>query len=157
MSTFREYHFLAQRIEELCISPRAFNALKRNKINTIGEVCQRRATELMQLRGFDRMRLNDLHYALGQCGLEFVPEEDLDSQNQVRRLLTSSRARLMSVQDLGLSAKTYDEVMLNAQTKIETVRDILDWYSKRSVRENFPSECAGELIEKLKQFDFYLR
>lgn len=61
-------------IEELDLSVRAFNCLKANEIQTVGQLLQRREEELLALRNFGRKSLDEIKEKLVEKGF-IKPEE----------------------------------------------------------------------------------
>jgi len=61
-------------IEELDLSVRAFNCLKANEIQTVGQLLQKKEEELLALRNFGRKSLDDIKEKLVEKGF-IKPEE----------------------------------------------------------------------------------
>src|SRR5438105_716954 len=61
-------------IEELDLSVRAFNCLKANEIQTVGQLLQKREEELLALRNFGRKSLDEIKEELVEKGF-IKPEE----------------------------------------------------------------------------------
>jgi len=61
-------------IEELDLSVRAFNCLKANEIQTVGQLLQKREEELLALRNFGRKSLDEIEEKLVEKGF-IKPEE----------------------------------------------------------------------------------
>jgi DNA-directed RNA polymerase subunit alpha len=61
-------------IEELDLSVRAFNCLKANEIQTVGQLLQKREEELLALRNFGRKSLDEIKEKLVEKGF-IKPEE----------------------------------------------------------------------------------
>ena len=61
-------------IEELDLSVRAFNCLKANEIQTVGQLLQKREEELLSLRNFGRKSLDEIKEKLVEKGF-IKPEE----------------------------------------------------------------------------------
>jgi DNA-directed RNA polymerase subunit alpha len=62
-------------IEELDLSVRAFNCLKANEIQTVGQLLQKREEELLALRNFGRKSLDEIKEKLVEKG--FIKPEDM--------------------------------------------------------------------------------
>jgi DNA-directed RNA polymerase, alpha subunit/40 kD subunit len=61
-------------IEELDLSVRAFNCLKANEIQTVGQLLQKREEELLSLRNFGRKSLDEIKEKLVEKNF-IKPEE----------------------------------------------------------------------------------
>ena len=64
-------------IEELDLSVRAFNCLKANEIQTVGQLLQKREEELLALRNFGRKSLDEIKEKLVEKGI--VPPEQMET------------------------------------------------------------------------------
>ena len=64
-------------IEELDLSVRAFNCLKANEIQTVGQLLQKKEEELLALRNFGRKSLDEIKEKLVEKG--FVQPEDMET------------------------------------------------------------------------------
>jgi DNA-directed RNA polymerase subunit alpha len=67
---------LEMTIEELDLSVRAFNCLKRAGINTVEELVQRDEDEMMKVRNLGRKSLEEVQQKLAQLGLSLRTNED---------------------------------------------------------------------------------
>ncbi len=67
---------LEMTIEELDLSVRSYNCLKRAGINTVEDLTQRREEEMMKVRNLGRKSLDEVCNKLQNLGLSFAPEED---------------------------------------------------------------------------------
>lgn len=67
---------LAMTIEELDLSVRAYNCLKRAGINTIGELVQRNQEDMMKVRNLGRKSLEEVEQKLDGLGLGLRPNEE---------------------------------------------------------------------------------
>ena len=61
---------LEKKIEELDLSQRSYNCLKRAGINTVGELAQKTAEEMMRVRNLGRKSLKELIQKLHEIGLD---------------------------------------------------------------------------------------
>jgi DNA-directed RNA polymerase alpha subunit len=75
-------------IEDLKLSARTSNCLRRGNINTVGEVLERSDTELLALRNFGERSLKELKEHLAQIGA-VQNSDDADDTNTTRTILTS--------------------------------------------------------------------
>ena len=63
-------------IEELDLSVRAYNCLKRAGINTIGELVQRNQEDMMKVRNLGRKSLEEVVQKLAGLGLSLRPSDE---------------------------------------------------------------------------------
>lgn len=63
-------------IEELELSMRAFNCLKRAGINTVGELIQKTEQEISKVRNMGKKSLEEVKNKLAELGLAFRPEDE---------------------------------------------------------------------------------
>jgi len=63
-------------IEELELSMRSFNCLKRAGINTVGELVQKTEEEISKVRNMGKKSLEEVKTKLAELGLAFRPEEE---------------------------------------------------------------------------------
>ncbi|MGI6752141.1 MAG: DNA-directed RNA polymerase subunit alpha [Anaerovoracaceae bacterium] len=67
---------LEMTIEELELSVRSFNCLKRASINTVEELTQRTEEDMMKVRNLGKKSLDEVKNKLEELGLELRPSED---------------------------------------------------------------------------------
>jgi DNA-directed RNA polymerase subunit alpha len=67
---------LERSIEDLELSVRSFNCLKRAGINTIGELVSRTAEDMMRVRNLGRKSLEEVEEKLASLGLSLKPSEE---------------------------------------------------------------------------------
>ncbi len=65
---------LATTIEELNLSVRSYNCLKREGINTVGDLVQRSEQELMDIRNFGQKSIDEVKAKLEELGLDLREE-----------------------------------------------------------------------------------
>lgn len=63
-------------IEELELSMRSFNCLKRAGINSVGELIQKTEEEISKVRNMGKKSLEEVRNKLAEMGLAFRPEEE---------------------------------------------------------------------------------
>jgi len=63
-------------IEELDLSVRSFNCLKRAGINTVGELCSRTDDEMIKVRNLGKKSLEEVKQKLASLGLALKPSEE---------------------------------------------------------------------------------
>ena len=69
---------LEKKIEELDLSVRSYNCLKRAGINTVGELTQKTSEEMMRVRNLGRKSLKEVIQKLHEIGLELRHSFDSD-------------------------------------------------------------------------------
>lgn len=67
---------LVMSIEELDLSVRSYNCLKRAGINTVHELIQKTESEMMKVRNLGKKSLEEIHEKLDEFDLSFKKEED---------------------------------------------------------------------------------
>ena len=67
---------LGRTIEELDLSVRAYNCLKRAGINTVAELVQRNQEDMMKVRNLGKKSLEEVEQKLQALGLSLRPSED---------------------------------------------------------------------------------
>ncbi|MBQ2063639.1 MAG: DNA-directed RNA polymerase subunit alpha, partial [Firmicutes bacterium] len=63
-------------IEELELSVRSFNCLKRASINTVEELTQRTEEDMMKVRNLGKKSLDEVKQKLAELGLSLMPSEE---------------------------------------------------------------------------------
>lgn len=71
-----------KKIEELDLSVRSYNCLKRAGINTIGELAQKTEEEMMRVRNLGRKSLKEVMQKLRENGFELKHSYDLDDEDK---------------------------------------------------------------------------
>ena len=67
---------LEMNIDELELSVRSYNCLKRAGINTVGELCNRTSEDMMKVRNLGRKSLEEVIAKLKELNLSFNLSED---------------------------------------------------------------------------------
>ena len=67
---------LEMTIEELDLSVRAYNCLKRAGINTVAELVQRNQEDMMKVRNLGRKSLEEVEQKLQELGLALRPNDE---------------------------------------------------------------------------------
>ena len=67
---------LEMNIDELELSVRSYNCLKRAGINTVEELCNRTSEDMMKVRNLGRKSLEEVLAKLKELGLSLKPSED---------------------------------------------------------------------------------
>jgi len=63
-------------IEELELSVRSFNCLKRASINTVEELTQRTEEDMMKVRNLGKKSLEEVKSKLAELGLSLKPSDE---------------------------------------------------------------------------------
>ena len=67
---------LEMSIDELELSVRSYNCLKRAGINTVEELCNKNSDDMMKVRNLGRKSLEEVLAKLKELGLQLSPNED---------------------------------------------------------------------------------
>ena len=67
---------LEMTIEELDLSVRSFNCLKRANINTVGDLISKTEEEMIKLRNLGRKSLEEVVHKLAMMGLSLTSDEN---------------------------------------------------------------------------------
>ena len=67
---------LEMNIEELELSVRSYNCLKRAGINTVEELCNRTSEDMMKVRNLGRKSLEEVLSKLKELGLQLNPGDE---------------------------------------------------------------------------------
>ena len=73
---------LDTRIEDMDFSVRTFNCLRKDGVNTVGELIERTESDLMQIRNFGRKSLNEVKAKLKAMGLTLVGSEGAEFEEE---------------------------------------------------------------------------
>ena len=75
-STDEHEKVLEMTIDELELSVRSYNCLKRAGINTVEELCNKTPDDMMKVRNLGRKSLEEVLAKLKELGLQLSPNED---------------------------------------------------------------------------------
>ena len=67
---------LEMKIDELELSVRSYNCLKRAGINTVEELCNKTSEDMMKVRNLGRKSLEEVLAKLKELGLQLSPGEE---------------------------------------------------------------------------------
>ena len=67
---------LEMSIDELELSVRSYNCLKRAGINTVEELCNKTAEDMMKVRNLGKKSLDEVNAKLKELGLDFKSGEE---------------------------------------------------------------------------------
>ena len=82
-------------IDELELSVRSYNCLKRAGINTVEELCNRTSEDMMKVRNLGRKSLEEVLAKLKELGLELNPERGI--RNITARIVSPKSAMRVDV------------------------------------------------------------
>lgn len=143
---------LAMTIEELDLSVRSFNCLKRAGIETVGDLVQKTLDDMMRVRNLGRKSLEEVEHKLAMMGLSFKenPIEEIPLMGDVVEGglgVMDPDYTDMTVEELDLSVRTYN--MLK-RAGINTVGQILKLTKTELSETRFMTpRCADEVVAKL--------
>ena len=72
----RKEKVLEMTVEELDLSVRSFNCLKRANINTVEELVEKTEAEMMKVRNLGKKSLEEVQNKLAELGLSLRQEEE---------------------------------------------------------------------------------
>ena len=78
-------------VEQLNLSVRTLNCLRRGGITTLGEVISRGEKELMSLRNFGQKSKQELEERLGEMGLSLAPQDDGETGDSEETDMTAEK------------------------------------------------------------------
>ncbi len=123
-------------IEDLKLSVRAYNALKRGRIDTIGQLLSRRVEELVQIRSMGRASLKEIIDRLVEVKKNDQPTENRASLSELRLLVDQP------IEELALSVRPYNVLNRNQITTVNALAGMnreqlakLPYMGVRSVNE----------------------
>lgn len=141
-------------IELLELNVQIYLILKNEGINTVGELCGWKMSNLMLYDNFGEARANQVFVALAKHGRRLVPEDDPKQRQKIERILTPGRQKLIKLEDMGLTKRTYN---IAGQAGLRTVYDICMYY-KWQLREKLrDDETADELVRRVNALGFKMR
>ncbi len=139
-------------IEELDLSVRTFNVLKRAGVKTLGAISQLTEKELMRIRNFGKNSYNEIVQKLGEYGLTLSentnPENDTQIESQIDPLD-------YTIKELGLSTRAFNALY---RAGIDTLRDISQ-STKEELMEirHLGKNSYSEIVQKLGEYGLTLR
>jgi len=69
-------------VEQLDLSVRTMNCLRRGGITTVGELVSKRPKDLLKLRNFGQKSFQEIQEKLGVLGLSLAPEEETKKEKK---------------------------------------------------------------------------
>mgnify|MGYP000997133199 CR=1 FL=1 len=88
---------LEMTIEELELSVRSFNCLKRAAINTVEELTHRTEDDMMKVRNLGKKSLDEVKHKLEELGLGLRPSDDLHPETPILKCFALKTARGFTV------------------------------------------------------------
>ena len=143
-------------VSKLGLSIRPRNALKEAQIETVGQLIQKKESELLRIKNFGWKSLREINGILGSMGLflGMQPTENLPKENQSVQPSRADDLMGMSVKNLYLSVRTNN---CFRRAGIRTVDQLVRMTDSRLLSlPNFGRRCFSEVKEALQKHDFHL-
>ena len=156
-------------IEELDLSVRAFNCLKRAGINTVSELIQKTYSDMMKVRNLGKRSLEEVAQKLAELGLHFSEEDIIELDGDLTfdegeipvmgnlREAPPERSRYlgMTIEELDLSVRSYNCLHRHG---IRTVEDIIAMTEEDMMKvRNLGRKSMEEVIHKIEAMGLSLR
>ena len=123
---------LEMSIDELELSVRSYNCLKRAGINTVEELCNRTPEDMMKVRNLGRKSLEEVLAKLKELGLELNQSEDKMAKYRKLSRTSSQRKALLRSQVTALLA---NGKIVTTEAKAKEVRKIAEGLIALGVKE----------------------
>lgn len=143
-------------IEELELGVRSYNCLKREGVETVGELTSRTEAELLNIPNFGRKSIDEVKERLGQKGLKLKGDAGAE-EGAVEEENTASGPDLeeMGLEELELDVRTFNRLLAEG---IRTVEDLVS----RSATEllgisKFGEKSVEQVQERLEARGLKLR
>lgn len=144
-------------IEELQISSRVYQRLKRVEINTIADLLNYYQEDLLEISGFGHKSLQDLVQAVyKRCGIILPSEKDILDSASNKSLDIEYSIKPIDIED-SIAQKPIEELQLSVQVynylkraQINSVADLLNYTQQDLLKiQNFRQKEIEEVIEAL--------
>lgn len=142
-------------IEELNLSVRSFNRLKKAGINIVDELVEKTEADMMNIRNLDRESIEEIQQRLADLGLSFK-EISADHFPVACGGLSAIEPEPsdLKIEELDLSARTYNKLK---RAGFNTVAEIIRLTEKELLTvPNMTPICAKEIIVKLSKMGLLL-
>lgn len=148
-------------IENLNLSVRAYNALKRNGVLTVGELLKLSVVEISDMSYLGTKSYKEIVETIHGLGLRFAGETDkvetveyvfkCDINNVVKDVLETDKI-LIPIEDLGLSNRAFNALK---RAKINSVQSLIDC-SLEAIKniENLGEKSFDEIVEKVRALGY---
>lgn len=153
-------------IEELDLSVRSYNCLKRANINTVAELIEKTEEDMMKVRNMGRKSLEEIRKKLEMMGLSYKAS-DLDEDEEIVEgdltvvgglsdgFESDRNVREMTIFDLDLSVRSFNCLK---RAGVSTVGDLLEMTeSEVSKLRNMSKKSTEEVVNKLATMGLKLK
>ena len=79
------------KIEELNLSQRSYNLLKRSNINTTEDLCNKTVEDMWRIRNLGRMCLQEILGVVKEQGMKFREVEEISWENEATKSYAASQ------------------------------------------------------------------
>lgn len=149
-------------IEELDLSVRSFNCLKRANINTVADLTQKTMDDMMKVRNLGRKSLEEVIKKLAELGLSLKEDEEsmhegdlIVEEGGLSEEADHGKLLEMSIEELDLSVRSYNCLK---RADLNTVGDLLCKSKDDLIRETLLGrKSVEEVINKLTMMGLSLR
>src|SRR4029077_4665634 len=142
-------------IEELNLSVRSYNCLKREGINAVGDLVQKSESELMDIRNFGQKSIDEVKAKLEELGLSLREEGGMPTPKKGARLGSGPAHQRLMLN--GLAAQLFEhERITNTEAKAKALRPLAehlitfakrgDVHARRQVLKRVPDR---DIVHKL--------
>lgn len=143
-------HFLDMSIDELILSVRAYNCLRRAGIDTIGDLLNKTELDLHKVRNLGAKSIEEIKTRLAEKGLRMKTEEEAEKErleheatlNEIRQIPITA---IEPLQEAGIVE------ILKGVHKIMTVGDLMKIPEKVIIGLILSEKVGNEVIDTVKQ------
>ena len=142
-------------IEELRLSVRTYNALKRGRINTIQELINTPPEELLNLNNLGKVCLKEIESELKRIGLKFKEKSVASVEDLNVAELQTRKADEIEIKEIGLKTNVYRKLQV---IEIYTVQQLLDKTDDEILNiKGFGRMTLREIKDRLIELGFLQR
>ena len=142
-------------IEELRLSVRTYNALKRGRINTIQELINTPPEELLNLNNLGKVCLKEIESELKRIGLKFKEKSVTSVEDLNVAELQTRKADEIEIKEIGLKTNVYRKLQ---EIEICTVQQLLDKTDDEILNiKGFGRMTLREIKDRLIELGFLQR
>ena len=153
MKNISRKRIFSARVEELNLSVRSSNCLRYSGVNTIGDLTERKASDLLRIRHFGKKSLAEVIERLQEYGLHLKQKADTKPENVVLNK-SQSLSLFRTVEELSLSVRSHNCLKgLN----LVYIGDLVQKRGSELLEEkNFGRKSLSEIQEKLNILNLHL-